>query len=704
MGMINLEKGQTLHRAGDIVKTLEIVLKGTVYVTDGEIEMAMPSGSMIGAFELPSQEYVFSYEIKEACTVFQYSYQESEDIGKVMLANPKITGLLTSRMVKMAQDFYGGYERQKELAGEDYNRLRGQMEEYPMYCKLIGEEPETFPELETIAPPPEEDYIPKWEVDFIHAIVKQDEFLTKYFYSKGGEISVGVALTCVQFAGHVIDEADAYRQYRMDLKEEARGFHAARVMVETKANAVRSQNQGGSDDIPEITNAMDTILIYAGVDGDTVSETRKLITSYKAHSDRSETSDELRLLRRSITSKFYKIYEGAFFKATENPAELPIEVKMFLMFGFLDEELAGKKYTGELYRIAREYLGDPKGQVLTMYEWLQLIYEGKVQPSRNEFDMDYPAALREEKNNGDITEEEYKALLTDNMNKVRFELNNMCTLGNRMTFGRITTFQPVFDEQNVLRPLDRAFLSPDVLHSELDKIRSIDYSIFYRERDYNNEDLQIAHFAVQKEILPYMILMPNVGSRMSLWQEIDGKDRGTPGRMVLPIFMIEDVNKALVSVCGEYRWEMCKTIQGIHWSDVTDPSLTSEYNDYIQCYRKNHAISAENKEKIKSALKKVGNNLKKAFVADYVVYMTAESNGSPVMNKVARGILFRYCPFEKEVRQRVSSNPQYAEIIHSHENQAKQKAHPVMLLMKRIESSGGQVPAEVTEQLEFLQK
>ena len=41
----------------------------------------------------------------------------------------------------------------------------------------------------------------------------------------------------------------------------------------------------------------------------------------------------------------------------------------------------------------------------------------------------------------------------------------------------------------------------------------------------------------------------------------------------------------------------------MRWNDITEPSLTSEYCDYIQFYRKNHDLSAEAKEKIKNALK-----------------------------------------------------------------------------------------------------
>ncbi len=43
--------------------------------------------------------------------------------------------------------------------------------------------------------------------------------------------------------------------------------------------------------------------------------------------------------------------------------------------------------------------------VYTMYEWLKSIYIGKNEPSKNEFDLDYPAYLADLRRNGTITKE-----------------------------------------------------------------------------------------------------------------------------------------------------------------------------------------------------------------------------------------------------------------------------------------------------------
>ena len=73
---------------------------------------------------------------------------------------------------------------------------------------------------------------------------------------------------------------------------------------------------------------------------------------------------------------------------------------MFLMFGFVDEELASEKNTAILCNIAKSYVPDPEGNILLLSEWLEKIYKLQAEPSRNEFDQDWETFLREQKATG----------------------------------------------------------------------------------------------------------------------------------------------------------------------------------------------------------------------------------------------------------------------------------------------------------------
>ena len=80
-------------------------------------------------------------------------------------------------------------------------------------------------------------------------------------------------------------------------------------------------------------------------------------------------------------------------------------------------------------------------------------------------------------------------------------------------------------------------------------------------------------------------------------------------------------------------------VQGARWNDVTDHSLTSEFFDYLQFYKKNRDLSADAKEKCHMQLQKAKNRFKDAFILDYMAWVLYESAGSPRLNKVTRQIL-----------------------------------------------------------------
>ena len=206
---------------------------------------------------------------------------------------------------------------------------------------------------------------------------------------------------------------------------------------------------------------------------------------------------------------------------------------------------------------------------------------------------------------------------------------------------------------------------------------------------------------VHNEYLPYFILMPNCGSRSVLWQEIEGKKRSTHSRMLMPLFNLEDLSDSITQVCGEFRWEMCKTEQGVHWNDLSEPSLTAEYCDYLQYFRKNQSLNPEQREKVKKALQKAGNNYRRVFALDYLVYIKYESKGALRLNKVAREILFSYCPFGAKARETVGQNPQYQPLINRMQNKTSQKARPVSNIKQKLENKGERVPEEIEKELAY---
>ena len=316
--------------------------------------------------------------------------------------------------------------------------------------------------------------------------------------------------------------------------------------------------------------------------------------------------------------------------------------------------------------------------------------------------MDFTGYLQEQKRNGKITAEEVTKLLHDNTAKVMYELENVFPSVNKVSFGRISTFCPVFAEHHVIKSLDSALVSEEKIEDIITNIRKKDFGAYYRETLYSNPDQGVAREFINVEVLPDVILTPNVGTRGIMWQEIEGKRRTTPARMMMSVFQLEDLALIFIRLTAEFRWEMCKRIQGARWNDVSERSLTSEYFDYIQFYRKNNDLSTEAKDKIKTDLIRAKNSFKEMFVMDYTQWILFESNGAPRLNRVARAILFNYCPFAKEVREKLKANPMYKEIVERYEVHTGQKKHRLDNLCQKLRTLGKPIPKEIEREAEYL--
>ena len=450
----------------------------------------------------------------------------------------------------------------------------------------------------------------------------------------------------------------------------------------------------------QLENSVDQILSFGGFDEKFANDFKSLLLSYKNLADPRAQDDACRHIRHDITNFFYKVYEAVVLNVLAGIPPTKV-VRMFLEFGYMDEELCTKEDLFYLYEKAGTGYTSPQDGVFTFLEWLQAIYKGDRLPSKNDFDIDYEAFVHEQKVKNQITAEQEKKMMKDREAMVKYELKNMFITANKVTFGLITIFCPIFNSVNVMKTLPDDLVTAGRTKECLEQVKAIDFQLFYRDTVYSNEKVGIKGEYVNFEMLPDFILMPNVGTRSLFWQEIQGRARNTHSRFMLPVFDIEDLKTQMLHMCGEYRWEMCKRVQGARWNDVTDPSLTSEYFDYAQFYRKNHDLSPDAKEKIKLQLSRAKNSFKEMFVMDYMVWIAYESDGSPRLNKVTRTILSKYCPFPAEMRAKLAQNPSYKDLIEYYEKHQAQKIHRLENIVQKIRNMGVMIPSEILDELEY---
>lgn len=445
------------------------------------------------------------------------------------------------------------------------------------------------------------------------------------------------------------------------------------------------------------------IMSFAGYGKEEIRKFKLLLQSYKKLPDRASVDKDARALRKTISNQFYEIYKRAFFNSMGAGGRLSPIMQMFFNFGFMDVELLGEEQTNALVRFSESLGLFNYTHIYTIYEWLKSIYFGEKEPSRNEFDLDYNGYLQEQLKQGEINERAFTSLRRDQNAKVDFEIDNLFQSTNKNASGRLSAFCPILSGDELMNSFEKMASTAARIEQSVNNIRGLDYSVFYREILFSDPEHGITQENLMKEIMPDVILLPCVGSRSIMWQETSGPRTDTPARFIFPILMNTDLDEQMLLAVGRYRWEICRRIQGSYWNDYRVKSLTAEYYDYLQFYRKNKDLSADAKEKLKSALLHARNNFREVFVVDYVNWIKYESQGSFRLNKITRDILTHYCPFSREIRASLANNPLYQNAFGKLEIENKKNTKRLQILYNKYEAAGGEITADLNENLRFYQ-
>lgn len=758
MATQSVPAGQIIYQSGQPLNNLLLIVSGEVKLLFPGGELLLEKGDVIGLLEIDYDTHCFTYEAAADTSLISYPYSNDKPIGNLFASSEDLTNLFAISMFKQVCALLDHYEMVKYACSNLYQSLLDNYDEYLALCTRYKVSPKALPDLENIEPLvlESEDDIEDWLNNYYTSIRKAISGKVPAFLTKNPWILSGIMTKASQDVQNTLSVFQMLSDYQADvsvlllnenhldffdlytslffrigstsqdstalsaaisklliqlestgsidsvlLKERVTEYKAKLQRLE-ETGSLEEETTASAQDMASLSNSLDTILDYSGCDSEVTSKFKKLLNDYKKLIDKNATDDKCRRLRMELTKLFYQIYEHAFFASLED-RQISDVLMMFFLFGYMDEELAGMENALYLRSLVHNIPSDPERGIYTVYDWFHAIYHGRKEPCRNEFDSDYTAYIHEMKVTGKITEAKERALLQDQKGKTAFEIENMFPLVNRMTFGRISTFCPVFSEHNVLKELPKSLVTSDSVIRCFDTIRSMDYSAYCREVIFTSPALGIGKEMVQVEVIPDVILMPNVGVRGVMWQEIEGRRRTTPARMMVSVFQMEDLETILVRLTGEFRWEMCRRIQGARWNDMSERSLTSEYCDYIQFYRKNRDLSPEAKDKIKSALQKAKNSYKEMFVRDYISFILYEGKGSPRLNKVSRGILFTYCPFSKAIREALTSNPLYREILERYKVKNVQKLHHLENIEQKLKNTRANIPDELVRQRAFLE-
>lgn len=761
MTTIRVQKNQVIAKQKEKVRKWYIVLEGAVIQRNSYAKIVLGKESVIGISE--SDRYLCDYVAGADCVLAAFPYETPDDLKQVLHGQASMRGTMLRAALNQRQLLLKTYAGFQNLVRQFHSFVENEYSDYTTFCTQYHIDGQSFNRIDNFKPLEMVHRAENWEInnsaslmqgyleEYLRLMQKDDslcigaimeacyqtrrvtqgiiemvEYL-KYnqdillsnsendifglYYelvvqAKKKNYDVKVLTESLDRIIEVIKKLNIYEEslvksrvaayHNLDFSAEGTDFATPQQDEDSSENSNDEDGSGGEDCLLHI-------LTYAGVEDKTAEEASELIQKYRDLPDMFSTDAQTYAIRKRLTQIFYDVYFKAFMHTVKREKELTPIVEMFLNFGFMDVQMAGEENANILFELT-EHLDVCKSEhIYTIFDWLRSVYDGKNEPSKNEFDMDYPAYLADMRKNGKITQDQQKKYMTSQELKVKYEIQNMFVSGNRATYGKLSTFCPILGEYDLINSIDKMLVTAQKLEEAIEKVRKIDFSVFYREVMFSDPEKGINREILMKEVIPDIILMPNAGTRAMMWQETAGVKRDTSARFMFPIFTAVDIDDMMVETLGRYRWEICRKIQGVHWNDIREKSLTAEYCDYLQFYRKNHDLSSDAKEKIKNALVRGRNNYREVFVKDYQSWIKYESKGSYRLNKISREILVNYCPFAKSIREDLKSNPMYQNLLHRYEAVNAKKVQRIHGVYDKYQKSGGKITKELVENLEYYE-
>jgi len=764
-----IPKGTEIFLENEPISYVCVVIRGRVLARTESVKLMLPSGGFLGVFDLSVGHYVSDYIAAEDSMVYAFPVHDKKMLRTMLTStNKDYRGLMVNSLTKYFYELSRINAEFHKMAENLYLLLADAYTKYKGFCRDAGEGVLMLPALERMEAYQDENPMDKKGFSYYEDLAKIPVDIQKSFFGCSVDITlfhikelsayisnliidtrevcsyVKEYVSCLYNDGsqsllaglmrlsHEISKKNRPVQGLQQLLDKLldefnrmeevlerhmgmppvihrerleKMYTAVLVGEELDDSAVAASGASDEETYQSLRNSLQQIIDFSEVPKEQLKVFIDAMNTFVRAKDRMSTEDEFRALRRQIADGFYTIYRAVFLKTLRGEKDYPKVVELFLNYGFTDERLLTKEQILELCHLDVSTKNKYHCNIFTIPEWFLAVYTGKRQPSKNEFDMEYIEMLREQKKMGEINADEEKKLAGDQMKKLEYEMQNMFRYNHRIVNGQPSVFVPVLCSEQMMSGPSRAAITKDRMGQLIEKYREIDYSVFYRELSYADAVTGIEKEQIMKEVVPDIILFPAYGQNASMWQELSCKRRDSAGRFLFPIMAEGNIDDLIIKTFGRFRWELCRTMQGSSWNNIQYKSLTSEYADYIQFYKKNKELSEERKEKIKQQIMKGKNSTREIFVQDYELWIKSEALGAMRLNKVSREILSMYCPFNKEIREAVETQPAFADPIARFKRERMKKVRELELRYHAYTSKQGiELTKELVDNLAFYKE
>ncbi len=154
------------------------------------------------------------------------------------------------------------------------------------------------------------------------------------------------------------------------------------------------------------------------------------------------------------------------------------------------------------------------------------------------------------------------------------------------------------------------------------------------DAEYFDPGVFLRTFKMQtNRIVPNVILLPCFGDQGVCWEPFERYNRASSrGRLAIPMYP-KDLRSAVVAALGDLRWQIAKEKAQHYWMEE---GLTGWYYQWFEGRR-------------------TRGDVKDAFIQDYILWITKESEGTQKLDREVRGIFWRYMPFPQEVKEKLKN-------------------------------------------------
>lgn len=758
--MNSISGGTVLYEKGDPVDSIGLLVKGRVEAVAGGICTVFGSGNFLGVCDVGRGTHAFTYTAKDDAVIYVLPVKALESVEKLLKMKPEYCGLLVTSLnffiielnkrldqLKQENDSLFEFMQQKFMLCSETGKNCGinvetkiPLEKIMRYSQdeiELSDKTEYYLQCGTLSIDVQKKYFSgsayiaffhyKEQCQIIATLLEACDFYGQYMYkyfrslimdedslfNTIGKLALSLAEkgnrnslidSAVDEIVEKINDTEAFliEKAGMDIdldRERMEKLYFALLSGESVEEELEELEDMG---IEYLYNSLEQITEYAPVHLKVKSEFTENVEKFISLSDKFDKTPEVSALRKQITAGFFEIYEAIMYRSFED-RDVPLSVRLFLEFGFVSEKLLSEEELKAIMSLKPVKYGEEDGcRVYSMRQWLKAVYDGVKETSKNEYDLDYEAYLRQLAKENKIDKKDIPRELADKEKRMHFECQNMFRYADRVVSGNISSFVPILCSEGIYNNIRNAYLTEEKINQAAAKVEKVDYSIFYRDRLSSYEKIDVAKATVIDRITPDVILFPVYGKNCVMWQDITGKKRSSKGRLFMPVLFEKELDGEMVRLLAGFRWEKCRTDMGNRWNDYRYPSLTSEYTDYLQFYRKNSELSQERKTKIRAQLQQCNNRHKEVFTKDYMDWILRESRGAMKLSRVARTILFTYCPFSNEIFKGIEGQTVYAEAAKKYirENRAARKN--IDMLIHKFEKEGMEIPEEVQNTSEYL--